>query len=139
MRISISLLILVVATFSTQTFSRSFRWVDENGVTVYSQIPPESGDAVEISPPPPPSQPETPASQQEGSAEDGGEDDVAAQNADIRKRNCEAAKHNLNIYENLGNRKLRGADGTARSLSNEEKAQRIEATKKQIQAFCDEP
>ncbi len=49
-------LILIVFTLliSAPLAAKTYRWVDENGVTVYSQKPPPAGPVIEIKPPPPP-------------------------------------------------------------------------------------
>ncbi|HRE32045.1 MAG TPA: DUF4124 domain-containing protein, partial [Candidatus Berkiella sp.] len=39
---------------SSYCFAQAYRWTDENGQTIYSQVPPSDQDANEIKAPPPP-------------------------------------------------------------------------------------
>ena len=56
---------------------------------------------------------------------------------DLRKRNCEAARHNLRIWE--GNPRMKTRDpetGEYRRWTEEERQENIAESKKQIEEFC---
>ena len=63
---------------------------------------------------------------------------AASEDTQIRRENCEAAKHNLDLYTNLGRRVVKGPDGKYSRPSEEVRQQRIEEAKKNIEEFCRE-
>lgn len=113
---------LVLITVSAQ--AALYKYTDEEGNVVYSQSPPESGEAKEIKPPPPP--PEPPENEEE----------LSPEQQKIReqfKTNCENAKNNLEIYTNT---KEILVDGKIIVLSEEERTKRIKDAKSNIETFC---
>jgi hypothetical protein len=145
-----TLLFLALAVYLVSTQAGIYRWVDDEGVTIYSQTKPATGDAVEIksSSPPPASKPaaqkqldtlqqQTNDAQQKRESRKE-EQRAAAEDAQIRRENCEAAKHNLDLYTNLGRRVVKGPDGKYSRPSEEVRQQRIEEAKKSIEEFCSE-
>ena len=54
----------------------------------------------------------------------------------IKELNCQIAKNNLVVYQNLGNKRIKGDDGQVRRLAEEEVAQRISVVKRQINSYC---
>lgn len=139
----ISLILLTPAT------ARTYRWVDENGQTVYSQSRPPSGEVTIIKPPPP-----APASEpnetmnklkarldasdktkkKENDAKEKG--DKVARNAEIKKKNCEKAKSNLTGLEQNARVRMKMDDGNYKHLTDEERAAEIEKAKKAIEQYC---
>ncbi len=135
----------------TPAAARTYRWVDENGHTVYSQSRPPSGDATVIKPPPPP----PPASEQgdtmkklkarldalnkdnekKNMAKE--EKDKAAKKADIKKRNCQTATEHLTTLEQHAQLKMKMDDGNYKMLTEEERAADIEKAKKAIEKYCE--
>jgi hypothetical protein len=126
-----------------------YRWVDENGRTVYSQSPPPSGQAVKLKPAPSPPPEEVSAAQErlqrqiesasdaENNRKQGAEEQT--KQADAAKRladNCATARKNLETLENLGPRMVRMPDGEYRRLSEDEVAAEIGKTKAQIAEYC---
>ncbi len=125
-----------------------YKWVDENGVTVYSQTPPASGKSTEVKPPPPPAM--TPEEAREKlnrtrpRLEDAAEDrELAEQKANKKEKvaeayevNCSAARNNLMNWE--GNpRKLVGRpDGTYARVTEEERQQKMQEARDLIEKFC---
>jgi hypothetical protein len=129
-----------------------YRWVGENGVTVYSQTPPPSGNAVQIKKQPSPSADDASAARDrtkkrreqafdEGEARQEAE---AAQAQQVKKAeddgrraaNCEAAQANLEKIQNLGRRRVRTPDGTVLRLSEEQVRTQIEKARMQIEDYC---
>jgi hypothetical protein len=143
------LLLLVVLLSSTTTvMTRTYQWVDQNGIVSYSQIPPPSlqAETVDI-------KPTAPASTSDGKdglhrlrqrLEDDREDRKLAQEtarkarqaAEIKQQTCAAARSNLQKLLNLGNRMLKTSDGNYLRLSENERQIRIQTTRSQIEAHC---
>ena len=125
-----------------------YKWVDENGVTVYSQTPPATAESSEVKPPPPPA--ESPESarqrlnQRLQKLDDAAEDRELAEakqneqqtRSDTFKGNCDAARNNLRNLE--GNpRKLVGRpDGSYVRLNEEERQERLQKSREQVEKFC---
>lgn len=126
-----------------------YRWVDENGVTVYSQSPPSSGNAVTLKEPAAPTSETTKAAREQLRSErerafDEDEDRrtaeaekaKAAKEAEERAASCAAARENLERFENLGPRMIRTADGKVLRLSEDEVQTQVAKARKQVEAFC---
>ncbi len=129
----------------------AYRWVDENGVTHYSQVPPPDKAATRIAPPPPP-----PA----GSGQTTWDKlDVRLQNAELRKeeqqkqrqeeqksaekqaarqKNCNAARRNLEILQGSPRRMIRLPNGEYRRLTAEEREEQMARARERIDEFCDD-
>jgi len=121
-----------------------YKWVDKDGHTVYSQTPPETGDYQSLSAPaaPPPSStaPDTSAADSAGAnsgqtAPDKTVEKVSQKSAEMRKKNCEAAKKNLQAY--TVSRRVTMPDGKVIMLGDKERQKRIDASKQAIKDFCD--
>ncbi len=125
--------------------ARMYRWVDDNGMTVYSQSPPPSGEATEIKvntstaaadkKAPTNSQPK-PEAEPEKKAAGPTKAEIEASNK-IKADNCKAATNNLSLYENLGNKLVKTPDGLYKRLTEEERQQKIQESKDAIAEFCD--
>ncbi|OQX32297.1 MAG: hypothetical protein B0D96_00685 [Candidatus Sedimenticola endophacoides] len=145
-----SLLFLTVLLFgSVQALAKVYRWVDQDGNVVYSQVAPAQGEAeeVKVRPTPPasvpPAQPPaesdkdgvgapgTPLDPEEAEAFD-------REQALIRKQNCEAARQNLSLFQRIGNRLVKGSDGTYKRYGDKEREEAIEHSKQQIKEYCTE-
>lgn len=143
-RFVVTLFLLTLVSF--QALATMYRYVDEKGRTVYSQSPPPSGNAEVIKPPPPPPSqsesaveqavPEAQKAKQEAPAP--GEDQAArrAQSERIKADNCARAKKMLEMYNNPQNRLVKTPDGLYERVTDEKRAQGIEAANKTIQQFC---
>lgn len=126
-----------------------YRWVDENGVTVYSQTPPPSGDAVKLKKQHAPSTEAANAARERlrkqreqafdaDQARKEAEAEQAKQAADDaqRAKNCSGARANLEMFRNLGRRMIRTPDGKIQRLSEEEVKMQIDKARGQIEAHC---
>ncbi|MGA7979397.1 MAG: DUF4124 domain-containing protein [Chromatiaceae bacterium] len=144
-----SLIVLFAASTCMPLHADMYRWVDENGRTVYSQSPPPDGQAVKLKAAPPPPPAEVSAAQKrlqrqiETSFDDREERKRAAEEQakkdEAAKRlaeNCAAARKNLETLQNLGPRMIRTSDGEYRRLSEEEVAAEIRKTEEQIAKHC---
>ncbi len=126
-----------------------YRWVDENGVTVYSQTPPPSSNAVKVKKERAPSDEDAAAAskrleqqreqafdEEEARKESKAEQETKARAESKRAANCEAARANLENFKNLGRRMVRTPDGSVLRLSEEQVEMEIEKTQMQIEEYC---
>ncbi|VAX11713.1 hypothetical protein MNBD_GAMMA26-69 [hydrothermal vent metagenome] len=140
-------LALLIIVISTPLTAKTYRWVDENGNTVYSQHPPPSGDATEIKPPPPPAiAPEVAQSklnQQKQQLEDLREDREIAKEAEEKDtaektrldKNCAAAKKTLDILINRPRARWKTAEDYG-YITGEKRQAKILKAKGQIKENC---
>ena len=121
----------------------TYKWVDKDGNVNYSQRPPPDTnyERLNIKTPPPESgstPPATPAPATADSDNSSSSDTVAqemAKNAEIRAKNCAAAKSNLELYTVY--KRVRQEDGSVVRLDDNVRAQKIEESKAAIKEFCD--
>lgn len=126
-----------------------YKWVDEKGVTQYTQYPPPNRDVKVIVPPPPPAEdPEQAQKKLETLLQSQDKQHKAAttaeekqaktdQQAKLREQNCAAARDNLEKITTGGRKRFMGEDGVATYLTEEDRQARIDAAQKQIEEFCD--
>jgi len=142
------ILIGVTLLISTPLTGKTYRWIDENGVTVYSQKPPRSGPATEIKPPPPPAispqEAQRKLDAQKQVLEDLREDrelkkkEVKEKKAETKrlKSNCEAAQRNLTSLMNSPYGRIKESDGTYRYITEETRQKKIKEAEKQTKENC---
>ncbi|RMH35212.1 MAG: DUF4124 domain-containing protein [Gammaproteobacteria bacterium] len=134
---------LAIAALSLAA-DKMYVWKDKKGVPHYTETPPPPGipfKVIEIQ-----SSAQNPAarrtSQRPTSAPspEATKTDPTKQQLDryreARRHNCEVAKKNLYTLQNVARIKITDASGEVRLLTDEEKQQRIEESKKQIKEFC---
>jgi hypothetical protein len=142
--------LLIAALLATQPlWAAVYKWVDAEGNTVYSQVPPNDGQHPEtVASPPPPA--ETPAEAQarlnalQQRLEDAREDRELADQAQqkstreaaARRDNCAKARSNLQKLEQRARQLIGDGNGNYRRLTPEEKAKRAAEYKKIIQRDC---
>lgn len=126
-----------------------YKWVDENGVTQYTQYPPPNRKVEVMVPPPPPAEDPDEAQkklehllqsqdeQRKAATTAEEEQTKAADQAKLRERNCQAARTNLMSLTTGGRKRVMGADGVATYLTEEDRQARIAEAQKQIKEFCD--
>jgi len=143
-KLALLLALLVTATAQAEIY----RWVDENGVTVYSEIPPPDGAADTVKTAPAPS--ETPKETQQQleadmqKLEDYREDkELAAErkqkeelSKQLDEENCRNAKTNLDNLIAAAQRLVRMPDGNYVRLTEEQRQQRMEDARKNIDEYC---
>jgi len=125
-----------------------YRWVDDNGMTVYSQTPPPDRDAHTLKPLPPPAaspeQAQRQLDQQLQQKNDYMEDrELAAEQRrneqDERKlieENCRRARSNLENLEDATRRLLLMPDGSYQRLTEEDRQQRMQEARELLDQHC---
>ena len=121
MQIRILIAALLLAGVTTTAQAAMYKWVDENGVTVYSQTPPASAPSTLIKPPPPPAQAPEEAMQRlqqrlQKIADDVEDKELAEQKQEKEEKRAEASQTNCaNAQSNLlnleGNPRISRIDG----------------------------
>lgn len=135
------LLVAMAAGFATSAGAAMYKWTDPQGNVHYTQEPPPEGNAKEMAPPPRVSAP--PASKgifsndadeadETKSAE--GEKPLTPEQQEIYKRNCEAARGNLETYKTA--RRIQEADGGVVVMDDEIRAKKMQQAEEQIKKFC---
>jgi len=129
----------------------TYRWVDDEGNVVYSQTPPPDGREVrEIAPPPPPAEDpaaakkrlealteEAEKSSQRRREQKEAQDRKKAE-AERRRKNCEAARYNLQLFVNRPpNVLFKMGENEYRRFTPEERQQQIDKLQKIIEENCD--
>lgn len=126
-----------------------YKWVDDKGVTQYTQYPPPDRKAEVIVPPPPPAEdPEGAQKKLEATLQKLDEERKAkataqeesqktADEAKQRQQNCQTAQSNLEKLTTGGRRRMIGPDGVASYLPEEERQQKITEAKEAIKKYCD--
>ncbi|MEJ2565650.1 MAG: DUF4124 domain-containing protein [Gammaproteobacteria bacterium] len=137
-------MILILAPLSAQAVF--YKWVDENGVTQYTQSPPPSGGYQEMSSPPPPAstseqQPAATASPQQDSTSapaktPSPDPQMQAKRQHALEQNCQIARQNLDLLENHARLRVKAADGSLRVMSEQEKQAKLEETRKMLDENC---
>jgi hypothetical protein len=130
--------------------AQPYRYVDENGVTVYSQSPPPAAPAARVDIAPSPPAADTAAALQrlqqqieqdfDARGDEARAAEAAATDADAaakRAEGCAAARRNLQTLENLGARMLRMPDGSVRRPGDEERSEMMDEARTQITDLCD--
>jgi len=134
--------------FSTIQAGNAYRWVDENGVTHYTQTPPPDKSATRIPPPPPPSSDGQKAWDQldrrwqENEIRNDArqkQEQKAAEEADVqaaREKNCQAARNNLEILQSTPRKLIRTPDGEYHRIDPAVRQEQIEKAEKMVQENC---
>ncbi len=131
--------------------AEAYRWVDENGVTIYSQTPPPGQTEAEtIKPPPPPAMDSNETwnnlnrqwqemQDREDARKDQKEETTdEKETQEARARNCQAAQRNLKrLVEGRFRMRIKEPDGGYRVLPAEERQAKIEKARQVIEDNCD--
>ncbi len=143
-RLLIACLLLIALSAQAQVY----RWVDENGQTVFSQSPPPDGQADVIKPPPPPAEdPDTAErhlqenlqhrrDQQEDRELKIKEQAKKKAASDRRKTNCEIARQNYQSLETATRRLIKMPDGSYKRLDDNERLQMMQEAQQQVEQNC---
>ncbi len=115
-----------------------YKWVDRDGNVVYSELPPPDAKDVKAIAPPPRVPEAAPAPVAAQPAQDAPEDESNAKEIarfeEARRKNCEAAKRNLETYRIA--RRIRTADQELIVLDDATRAARIEQAEKDVATYC---
>jgi len=142
--------ILSVSLFSSFLMAQAYRWVDDQGNTVYSQQPPPDDRKVEVmAPPPPPAESPDEARQKlEGQIQQldetekkrGMEKQAAAKkqaDANYRKQQCTNARMNLEAINNRPPQTLfQTGDEEYRRFTPDQRAAQIKQANETIRKYC---
>ena len=147
-RNSIVILSITLLIWLLPATAKTYRWVDEKGVTVYSQTPPPSGEATLIKPPPPPAaapdeimknlkrRQATIDAGKKKKEKTGKNESTEAKNAEKKKQNCEISRKNLKEITLHPRIKMKMEDGSFKLLSEEERQAKIDTYNKNIEKYC---
>ena len=122
----------------------TYKWVDEKGNVHYSQHPPADTnyERMKIQKSRPGETPPPAPATSSGSSKAGGSTSSSSvvkeelsKNEEIRAKNCEAAKKNLEIYTVY--KRYRDKEGNVVRMDDEERLKKIEESKQHIAEFCD--
>jgi len=132
------------------TISATYQWKDEDGNTVYSQVPPAGGQAARKVPPPPPPATPTEDAQEELKALQQRLDDQRKERQDeaqereqrrayeeIRADNCRKARENMQRLQQGPQRLFKENDGSYRRYTVEERNEKIRTAREVIERDCD--
>ena len=133
---------------SNAAMAKTYKWVDENGVTQYTATPPPTGDFKAIKPP---SKPAVDPAKAQGEFDKRLEafnkrkeetdkakseaNEQAAKDAEAKK-NCEQAKKNLNLLQTKVRVRYKEKDGTVRYLTDEEREANLKRAQEAIKSHC---
>jgi len=147
--LALSAVLAVLAVLPSLAGAEIYKWGDAGNQTQYTQTPPPTGVAavrIESRVPVGTTGTVTGGSLQErvkASEERQQEADKAAARAEkkaeidrIIKSNCEAARNNLEALNRSGQIRYRDGEGRVLHLTDEERAQRIEESRMQIEEYC---
>jgi hypothetical protein len=137
------------ALLITPASAEIYKWTDASGETQYSQMPPPSGiksEEIQGSTPPAESTDSSPDSLQkqvDASNEDIAEQEIEEKKQDLQKqindayeRNCTTSTNNLDKLQQGGSKRYLTPDGKVTHLTEEQRQQRINEAKDQIDEFC---
>ena len=128
--------------------AKIYKWVDENGITQYTQQPPPKGSATEVNVPAAPSAP--PAEQlrdlqdhlealnKRQEEELRSEQETEAQRADREQlaADCKRIREQLAVVSNNPRLMEESEDGTRIRMTEERRQERIALAKQQLQEHC---
>jgi len=144
-------LITLGLTLSISVHAGVYRWVDKDGVTVYSQVPPPADvETKKIEPPPPPSVTEEEAwqkiNQNWGDMRDRVDVKKEQATADAERNdkkqkeetNCNVARQTIQQLESSEWKRMRTADGKVKRLSSEERDERLREAREMEEKYCEQ-
>ncbi len=146
---TLSLLFIIGSFALAETaIAKTYKWVDEYGVTQYTATPPPSGNFKTIKPP---SKPAVDPVKAQGDFEKRLKafnerldvskkakkeaDDLAAKKADAKKK-CAQAKNNLNLIQTKVRVRYTEKDGSTRYLTDDERAANLKRAQEAIKSYC---
>ena len=150
-RHSILFTVCLVVVFSTRIIAEEvpvYRWVDKNNVVHFSQHQPKDSQYSKLTTvssyktqtPASSAQDKSPATEKELSAleSEREREELIAKNKIIIEKNCEASKLNEKILRSGDKITSKGANGESIILSEKEKKEQLELSRKNIALYCDQ-
>ena len=133
-------IIALLTPFVAEAINDMYQWVDDKGITHYTQTPPLNRPYKVIK------GKETSRSSYRSTAQTQRRPTVSSQKTApksevdrykaARNKNCEVAKRNLNTLKNVARIRITGDDGEERLLTDKEKAEKIKLSQEQVKNFC---
>lgn len=112
-----------------------YKWIDEEGVTHYSQQPPPQGEEVVIETRPG-SQSAPEAAGNGGDGDDTADGDEADGEQETIADFCADMRDEQGILQGDGPVRVKGEDGTLTKLDDEARAERLERIESQLEEHC---
>lgn len=137
-RQAVGVALMLLLAFPAQ--AAMYKWVDRDGNVIYSELPPPDAKDVKAIAPPPrvPEAVPAPVAPAAQPAQDVQKDQANAKQIarfeEARRKNCEAAKRNLETYRIA--RRIRTADQELIVLDDATRAARIEQAEKDVATYC---
>lgn len=133
-------IVALLTPFAALAINDMYQWVDEKGITHYTQTPPLNRPykvikGKETSQSSSRSLSQTQRSSTPPSQKTAPRTEVDRYKA-ARNKNCEVAKRNLNTLKNVARIRITGDDGEERLLTDQEKAEKIKLSQEQVKNFC---
>lgn len=134
---------LLLAVLSTPCQAAIYKWVDEKGVTHYTEQPPAGGKGQEIQPRvPAPAKQATPPAAQPADDKPAAADaptprEVMTMPAEQMAEQCQKARQRLQQLESSPRILYRGADGEMIRAPEEERQRMIDEERKRIELYCE--
>jgi len=134
----------------SQGVAKTYKWVDDNGVTQYTATPPPAGDYKTIKDPAKPAVDPVKAQgeleerlkafnkRQDEQSKEKAEATKKAEETATAKKNCEQAKKNLDVLQNRVRIRYTEKDGSLRFLGKEERKANIKRANEAIKSYCKE-
>ncbi|MEJ1298807.1 MAG: DUF4124 domain-containing protein [Candidatus Sedimenticola sp. (ex Thyasira tokunagai)] len=120
-----------------------YHWVDKEGNQVYSETPPEAGVDAEtrrLAPSAPPQKlPEPKKSQYSDGKKSAYEKKKQAEVEEMVQKNCDAARHNLSLFQDQKTTLIKNPDGSYDKVTDEMRKVQGQKAEEQIKEFCKEP
>ena len=133
---------MILMVITLPSYAALYKWVDDHGVTQYTQSPPPSGHYQEMRAPPPPSEAEPPQQTSQdaptsASAETTTQDEQAlAKQQAVKSHNCQLARKRLSELQLHSRARLIAPDGSVRIIGGEEMQAEVTETRKMIAENC---
>ena len=144
----LSCLAFVLFFFAANSYADVYKWLDDDGQVHYSQQPPPGQQAEMIKAPPPPAIDPAKAQQEidtlieQQKAEEQTQQDQNKKSAQEQERenqlekNCQAAKQNLQAYQDNPGRRLMDDKGNVTRPTEEDRQQKIRESQQKVKEFC---
>ncbi|MGD8743430.1 MAG: DUF4124 domain-containing protein [Granulosicoccaceae bacterium] len=147
-RLSLAIVVLGLLIAFGPAEARTYKWVDENGVTQYTQTPPPKGDYEQVRTTGKPVA-DTPRAtrdleirldqfeqRREEAARQRAEKNKAHQEIAQRRADCEKAKQNLEYFQSHPRIRYKDKDGNISYLAEEDRQNKMQAIRDNIKKLC---
>jgi hypothetical protein len=133
---------------ATPAMAKLYKWVDENGVTQYTQTPPPKGDFSQVKPPPKPAVDPQRAQdkleirldafqqRRDDAAKSKAEADKQAAERAEKAAKCKKARKNLTFLQSHARVRTTDKDGNATLLPEEKRQEKIKTANEAIKKYC---